>query len=422
MLSTLAADNSTWRLQFYGQTPCPSSSQGMQVFQVTSSGLSNGNTPTAMFPDTDYYQGIVQNGGKFGFVDNVGRTQFSVSGCGQDPINHTESASFGLMANPGGAAIFYVQTNDYVPYSFCGDNSINVTINPQALLIQGSSSDSTGMVKCAVAIAGPNVPLPDINATPPTPPTTPACPDQKPQCPLTLIVPATLKDAAEYSFYDSNDVHAVGGQPPYMFTKSNDAPKGININPDTGELSGTPIGNYPDDYIYPGGSFTFLITVTDSAGASASALTSMDVNPPLNIYPSSRPIILPPATETATYYSSVHANGGGYYVSYTNRWTVSGLPSGITYSPTGVDCIFGGRAQPGSHGTYPIVITVDDGFSRPATANAILTVIAPRTQPVQVLSNALPKVMQGDTISVMLAATGGRARTPGRKPRTCRRS
>lgn len=402
-LPGLAADNSTWRLQFYGKAPCYGN-QGTQVLQISVSGLKTTNPVASVFSDADWYQSVVENGGAFGFVDNDARSQISVTGCGADPVNTTETATYNFRAQPGGSGIYYVTTNNHVSDTFCGDNTIPVTFSGAALLVRGSYADQTGSVECTVALAGPNVDLPNLNA--PLPPNTPpgSCPDPSQTCPLTLIVPGTLKDAAEHRFY-SAAVTAYGGTPPYTWAMSDNAPKGLTIG--GGLISGTPRGNYPDDYIYPGGTFIFVVTVTDSAGKSASALTSMDVNPPLSISPGWRPIVLAPATENAEYYGSVEADGGGYFVSYTNRWTVIGLPPGITYTLTGSDCIFGGTPKAGLHGTYQIVITVDDGFSRPASANAVLTVITARTQPLRVLSSSLPRITQGGTVGTILAATGG---------------
>ena len=409
-----SADSSTWRLQFYGEAPCYSTS-GKQVFTLASS-----FTFTIPFPGysiSEFLQDLASGGGQLPLVDNAGHSTFDVSGCGADPIHSTEQATFAFVVNPGGKGIYYVQTNNYVNDNFCGGNTVNVILDPDKQQIQGNYVDTVGTTRCSVALAAPGAPLPNVNPTQPTDPTDPDCPASPQPCPLHFTVPITLKDAAEKKFYETI-LTATGGTKPYQYQILPadppfplDFPKGLSYKQFGNEfvISGTPAGNYPDDYIFGGDSFDFKIRVTDHAGDSVTQLTSLRVVPPLSIHPTWRPILMSIATEGVAYFDFVTANGGDN-LSYTKHWTLAGNvpPPGIKLAETsGPDLIFRGKPAAGSHGTYTFQVKVDDGFSYPDLQTVVINVFPAKTQPLKITTSTLPAVTQGDSVSDQIGASGG---------------
>ena len=413
-LFAFADNTSLWRLQFYGEAPCVGAS-GKQVYTVTSVGSI---TLPPGYSLADFFQDLVDVGiPKLPLVDNVGQTTFELTGCGNDPFHSTETATFGFIINPGGSGIFYVPSN-YVNENFCGANTINVTVDPNNLTIQGNYLDSVGTTHCIVALAAPGAALPSVNPSqPPPPPPPPTCPRSAQPCPLQLNIPSPVKDAAEKKFYELI-VTASGGTQPYTFSILPadppfplDFPKGLTYKEFGSQfvISGTPNGNYPYDYIFLGDTFSFRIQVTDHKGKSVTELTSIQVVPQLNIHPTWRPVLLNVATEGAPYYDFLYSAGGDD-ISYTKHWTLAGgaLPPGIKMAVTsGSDLIFRGKPDPGSHGTYAFQVKVDDGFSYPDLQPVVINVFSARTKPLVVTTSTLPPATQGDQVNDQLAATGG---------------
>jgi hypothetical protein len=413
-LFAFADSSSLWRLQFYGEAPCVGAS-GKQVYTVSSAGSI---TLPSGYSLAEFFQDMVAVGApQLPLLDNVGQTTYDLTGCGNNPFQSTETATFAFIINPGGSGIFYVPS-EYVNQNFCVGNTINVTVDPSNLTIQGNYLDSTGTTHCIVALAAPGATLPSVNPSdpPPNPPSTCESTTSQP-CPLQLNIPSPVKDAAEKKFYELI-MSASGGTQPYTFSILPADPP-IPVEFPTGltykqfgsqyVISGTPAGNYPYDYIFLGDYFTFRVQVTDHTGKSVSELISIHVVPQLNIHPTWRPVILNAATEGAPYYDFLYSAGGDD-ISYAKQWTLAGgaLPPGIKMAVTsGSDLIFRGKPDPGSHGTYAFQVKVDDGFSYPDLQPVVINVFSARTGPLVVTTSTLPPATQGDQVNYQLAATGG---------------
>jgi hypothetical protein len=80
------------------------------------------------------------------------------------------------------------------------------------------------------------------------------------------------------------------------------------------------------------------------------------------------------------------------------------LPAGVTFVDNGDGTgQLAGTAAPGSHGTYPLVITASNGNAPDATINFTLTVV----EPLVITTTSMPDGTVGTPYSAALAATGG---------------
>ena len=85
--------------------------------------------------------------------------------------------------------------------------------------------------------------------------------------PLTIVAPALPKGLISVE-YASQTITATGGVPPYTFTSAN-TPAGLRLDPN-GTLSGFPNAS---------GTFSFMVTATDTAGTAATASLTLTVAP-----------------------------------------------------------------------------------------------------------------------------------------------
>ncbi|QWV92018.1 Ig domain-containing protein [Geomonas oryzisoli] len=148
----------------------------------------------------------------------------------------------------------------------------------------------------------------------------------------------------------------VGGTPSYAWSITNGTlPPGLQLNPSTGDITGTPTGT---------GTALFTVQVTDGTGAIATRAMSIIVNPTLSITTST----LPPVTSGSTYLQQLIASGGTR--PYT--WSVSGnLPPGITLS----NGVLSGTAS--GAGDYDFVAQLKDNDGTVVTKLLTITVSAP---------------------------------------------
>ncbi len=171
----------------------------------------------------------------------------------------------------------------------------------------------------------------------------------------------------------------------------------MTINPTTGEISGTP----PN-----GGTFTVIVTVTDSDGHTSTVPVEITVSAgsvtatPPQITTTS----LLDATKGAAYAVTMAATAGT--TPYT--WSAYGLPQGLNLN-TATGEISGTPTKTGESTVY-VVVTDSDGLVS-TTASFALKVFAAAEEPPspQISATALPDGVVADAYTLTLATTSGRA-------------
>ncbi len=218
---------------------------------------------------------------------------------------------------------------------------------------------------------------------------------------LTITTPCPLPNAVLGSPY-TLAMTAAGGTGAYTWT-SGPLPAGFSINASTGVISGTPSA---------AGSFPITVTVADSGVSSLRQTASFTCN--LIVASVLTVTAVCPATsgiQGVTYSFPITAVGGNGGLTWA--LTNGPLPPGLTLN-TSTGVISGVPTTPG---TYPITVTVTDGFFpslassiRPATAAQTATyscsiVIAPVLTITTLCP--LPNAVLGTPFSLSMAATGG---------------
>ena len=134
-----------------------------------------------------------------------------------------------------------------------------------------------------------------------------------------LLLPATLAGGDEGVVYQTQQLVASGGVPPYgswtwMPATSSSLPPGLSLNPSTGTITGTPSAT---------GTYSFIVNVTDSANMTASQTFSVTINLPPTIVGTVLPNL--PLNSPFTYTIPV-SNGTSPFT-----WSQTGtLPAGLT--------------------------------------------------------------------------------------------
>lgn len=196
----------------------------------------------------------------------------------------------------------------------------------------------------------------------------PTIPLQTPPCP----VPSTGEVGVRYNA----TLTASGGKPLYQFAVSSGMlPPGLNIT-GRNQITGTPS---------EAGTFTFVLTVTDSNSNTAnSGGCFITIAGPLAqlVCPAS-------AAQVGTPYTSTTTPTGGV-LSY--RFTLSGnLPTGLTFSSSPSSCEIQGT--PTAEGVYNYSIKVTDGDGASQVSNCQITV----TGSFQVTAQQWEETQTGET-------------------------
>lgn len=173
--------------------------------------------------------------------------------------------------------------------------------------------------------------------------------------PLQITTAATLPEAPAGASY-SQTLTASGGLTPYSWSLSCSAGSGSSCLPPGLSISGATISGTPVQG--DGGTTPFTATVTDKGGASASqsmTITTLSVST----------ATLSGGSTTAAYSATLSAVGGsgGY------SWSCSGLPAGLSCSPTGT---LSGTAT--ATGTFNVQLTVTDSSGVSSTRTVSLTI------------------------------------------------
>ncbi len=209
-----------------------------------------------------------------------------------------------------------------------------------------------------------------------------------------VLVSSNLSVGVAGSPYASS-LQVSGGTAPYRWSVSSGALQaGLNLNPGTGVISGTPTSS---------GTAAFTVTVQDSstlAQSQSSAVSLIVVPSPLSIASSS----VASGTDGMSYSSSLQASGGTAPYS----WSISSgsLPAGVLLNPaTGML-----SGTPTASGSFSFVANVrDSGSPAQAAAVAMSLYVAAAGTPLNITASALTDATINRLYSATLSASGGTA-------------
>jgi hypothetical protein len=210
---------------------------------------------------------------------------------------------------------------------------------------------------------------------------------------VTISTPGTLTGGYQGAVYPGETLAAVGGSGTgytwaWAAASGSALPAGLNLSAG-GAISGTPTA---------GGTFSVVITVTDSAQNTASSTFSLTVESTVAITTANP---LKSGTINAAYSQSLAASGGsgtGYTWSTNTAGTTSLAAINLTLNAAGLVA-----GTPLSTGSATFNVTVTDSQSHTATGTLSVTVYASLT----VTTTTLIATNVGAAYSQTLAAAGG---------------
>ena len=181
--------------------------------------------------------------------------------------------------------------------------------------------------------------------------------------PLTIFTGSTLAAGAVGVAYSQKlPVQANGGTPPYTWSASA-LPPGLNLDPATLLLSGTPT---------TAGTFSFTVQVSDAGGLTATKALSLTIAPAGLSITTARQ--LANGLLNASYSQQLTATGG----QPPYRWSATGLPAGLGIDP-GSGLISG---TPSAAGAFGVAVTVSDSTLANYSDRFTLNVSLPQPPPI----------------------------------------
>lgn len=205
---------------------------------------------------------------------------------------------------------------------------------------------------------------------------------------LTINTASPLPNGVVNSQY-SQAIAATGGFPPYLWwVSSGNLPPGLNLDNNSGTLSGIPLS---------AGSFTFTVQVFDQSFANATQTFAMTVNSSALVIATGSPL---PAGNAGSVYLQVFSATGG---TSPYSWSVASgtLPTNLALDPS-TGTLTG---MPATGGTYNFTVKVTDSTAAAATKPFSLTIngaaLSISTGP------QLPSGTTGVQYSQTLTANGG---------------
>jgi hypothetical protein len=215
-----------------------------------------------------------------------------------------------------------------------------------------------------------------------------------PTAPDITTTSASLRPNGTFNQFYSRTLTVQNGTPPFVwsFTGGSPFPNWLNLNTQTGLISGTPNAT---------GAFNFNVQVTDNTGQTDPTPPSLSITIVPQAPPTIIPFTLPNGTVNVAYPDTQLAATSGIQP-YT--WSVNPpLPNGLSFSPSG---LISGIPLAGSNGTTTHTFRVTDDtnptgqfseLTRNLTINAALTIN----------QDSLPAGTEGQAYNTTLTASGG---------------
>jgi len=178
---------------------------------------------------------------------------------------------------------------------------------------------------------------------------------------------------------------AKGGVPPYTFSTSGTLPAGTQFSGTT--LAGT---------LTTPGTYSFTVTVTDSAQGTASQTYTITATGPRLSITTTSPL---PSGQVGVAYGAVQFQASGGVAGSGYVWSAGSLPAGMALSSSGSL-----SGTPTAAGTFSIAVTVTDSAKSTATGSFSIAIAA-----ISIATASLPDATLGVSYSGSMAATGGAA-------------
>jgi hypothetical protein len=179
-----------------------------------------------------------------------------------------------------------------------------------------------------------------------------------PSTPATPVITTTELPPGPLLQPYSVPLAATGGQVPYAWSAV-DLPPGLQLDPETGELSGAPTEQ---------GTFAFTVQLQDAAGATASASLSLTVGPPPPLTVTTQH--LEEARPKFPYSATLAATGGVPPYAWSVAEGSAPLPPGLELDAT--TGVIGG--EPADNGEFSFTAQVTDSTGATATQDLTLVV------------------------------------------------